>query len=181
MTGLLLNRARVEVGEAAGEGSVLEVGIGTGASLGQYRAGASITGIDLSPQMLTVAARNARGLGRQVDLLGMDAQALDFPDRTFDAVVFNLCLCTIPDPALAVHEALRVARPGARMIFLEHVRSQIPAVALLQDLINPVTVWLQHDFWNRRTPEIVRRVGVLDVTERRWLLGVFALMVGRAP
>ncbi len=168
------------MGEAAGEGRVLEVGIGTGASLAAYRPGVSLTGIDLSPEMLGVAAANAHRLGLSVNLVEMDAQALIFPEDSFDAVVFNLCLCTIPVPAQAVREALRVARPGARMVFLEHVRSDRPLVALVQDLITPITAWASHDFWNRRTSDIVRDAGVREVTERRWLLGVFALIKGTA-
>lgn len=55
-----------------------------------------------------------------VDLLEMDAQRLDFPGYSFDAVVFTLCLCTIPDPDQAIREAVRVARPAAPIRMLEH-------------------------------------------------------------
>jgi ubiquinone/menaquinone biosynthesis C-methylase UbiE len=43
----------------------------------------------------------------------MDAENLALPDHVFDSVAFNLCLCTIPDPAAAVREGVRVAKPGA--------------------------------------------------------------------
>lgn len=169
------------MGEAAGIGKVLEVGIGTGATLRHYRPGVELTGIDLSGGMLDVARRNAAQLGIGADLREMDAQYLDLPDRSFDAVVFTLCLCTIPEPELAIREGIRVAKPGAAMVFLEHVRSNLPPVAALQWLLSLATVPLQNDHWNRRTPELVRAAGIKVRTERRWLLGVFDLLVGEAP
>jgi ubiquinone/menaquinone biosynthesis C-methylase UbiE len=177
----VLNRARAEVGEAAGDGRVLEIGIGTGASLRHYRPAVELTGIDLSPGMLGVARRHSAELGLAAKLLEMDAERLRFPDSSFDAVVFDLCLCTVPDPAQAIAEGIRVARPGARMIFLEHVRSRLPPVAVLQELLTVVTALTQHDHWNRRTPDLVRAAGVRVISERRWLLGVFTLIVGEAP
>lgn len=169
------------MGEAAGDGRILEIGIGTGSSLPYYRPGAQVVGVDVSPGMLAVARRRAAASGLELDLREMDAQRLDFPSASFDAVVFQLCLCTIPEPRLAIAEGLRVARPGSPMLFLEHVRSTLPPVAILQELLTLVTARTQHDHWNRRTPELVREAGIRVVSERRWLLGIFALIVGRAP
>ena len=169
------------MGEAAGAGKVLEVGIGTGAMMRFYRPGVDLTGIDLSPGMLAVARRTAAQLGISAELREMDAQHLDFPDGSFDAVVFTLCLCTIPDPGLAIKEGLRVAKAGAPMIFLEHVRSNLAPVVAIQWLLNLVTVPTQHDHWDRRTPDLVRACGVSVRSERRWLLGVFDVLIGEAP
>jgi len=169
------------VGEAVGTGRVLEVGIGTGASLPHYRPGVELVGIDLSPGMLAVARRRVAELGLDADLMEMDAQHLELPDASFDAVVFDLCLCTVSDPRLAIAEGLRVARPGARIVFLEHIRSRLPPVALLQELLTLVTSRTQHDHWNRRTLDLAREAGVVVLRERRWLLGIFALLVGEAP
>jgi hypothetical protein len=74
-----------------------------------------------------------------------------------------------------------VVRPGGPMVFLEHVRSRLPPVAVLQEALTLVTARTQHDYWNRRTPDLVREAGIQVISERRWLLGVFALIVGRAP
>lgn len=103
-------------------GRVLEVGVATGATLPHYPAGIDLVGVDLSPRMLAKAGARAQDAGSSAELLEMDAQALRFPDQSFDAVVFTLCLCTIPSPDRAIREALRVARPGAPIRFLEHVR-----------------------------------------------------------
>jgi ubiquinone/menaquinone biosynthesis C-methylase UbiE len=96
-------------------------------------------------------------------------------------VAFNLCLCTIPNPEAAVREAMRVARPGAPMVFLEHVRSHVPPIALLQEAFNPLLVALQQDHFNRRTADTVRRAGVEVTSVDRWALGFFNLIVSRAP
>jgi ubiquinone/menaquinone biosynthesis C-methylase UbiE len=162
-------------------GRVLEVGVGTGATLRHYPAGTEVVGIDLSPEMLDLARRRASELGNPVELREMDAQKLDFPDGSFDAILFTLCLCTIPDPGLAIREALRVARPGAPVRMLEHVRSDVFPVALLQDAVNPFTVLFQRDHFNRRTFDTAARAGVQGLTEERWFLGLFALIQGRAP
>jgi ubiquinone/menaquinone biosynthesis C-methylase UbiE len=180
LTRRLVQRARPRVGQGV-RGRLLEVGIGTGLSLAYYPPEVQVTGIDLSPQMLKHASQRAQQLGREVDLRLMDAQALDFPDHGFDSVAFNLCLCSIPHPERALSEAVRVAVPGAPMVFLEHVRSNQPILGLVQDLINPLTVWLQADYFNRRTEELIRAQGITVTSADRWALGVMTLITGRAP
>ena len=110
----------------------------------------------------------------------MDAQALDFPAHSFDSVAFNLCLCTIPDPARALREAIRVAKGGAPMTFLEHVRSDRVWVALPQDLLNVFSRSI-HDRVNQRTEDLVRAAGIEVLSAERWALGAMTLIVGRAP
>ena len=174
----VLGRGRPQLGALA-QGRVLEIGIGTGLSLPYYRAGVSLTGIDLSPKMLAVAKKRAESAKFPVALGLMDAQRLAFPDGEFDSVVFSLCLCTIPDPTLAVREAVRVAKPGARLLLLEHVRSPHALVGAIQDLINPLTVHFQQDHFNRRTIELVKELGLQVELVDRWGLGIIVVAVGR--
>jgi ubiquinone/menaquinone biosynthesis C-methylase UbiE len=176
----LLGGRRSKVGEAV-RGRVLDIGFGTGLSVPHYAEGVEIIGIDASEPMLRFGRRFAGRSGRQVRLAAMDAEHLAFTDNTFDSVAFNLCLCTIPDPAAAVAEALRVARPGAPMVFLEHVRSHLFPVGLFMDAMNPVMVALEADHFNRRTEATVRAAGVKVDSVERWALGVFNLIVGHAP
>ena len=180
LTQRLLAGRRQKVGEMV-RGRLLDVGFGTGLSLVNYSSEIEVVGIDASPKMLQFARLEAAAHEGRIELAVMDAENLAFPDSCFDSVAFNLCLCTTPDPERAVREALRVARPGAPMVFLEHVRSHILPVALLQEALNPLLVALQEDHWNRRTPEIVRRAGVEIETVDRWCLGFFNLIQGRAP
>lgn len=173
----LLAGRREEVGEMV-RGRLLDIGFGTGLSLPHYPAPVEVVAVDFSLTMLRQASRTAT---RPVRIVQADAEHLPFRDLSFDSVAFNLCLCTIPDPARAVKEAIRVARAGAPMVFLEHVRSHLLPVALAQELINPAMVWLQADYFNRRTASTVRGAGVEVLRIERWFAGVMNLIVGRAP
>jgi ubiquinone/menaquinone biosynthesis C-methylase UbiE len=109
-------------------GEVLEVAIGTGRNLPFYPNEVRLTGVDLSPAMLAVARARGRELGVEADLRVADAQALPYPDQSFDTVVITLSLCTIPDDREAIGEASRALRPGGRLLLLEHVRSPVVPV-----------------------------------------------------
>ncbi len=122
---------------AQARGAVLEVAVGTGRNFPFYPQEARLTGIELSPAMLEIANRRARELGRAVDLRVGDAQGLDFPDASFDTVVFTLSLCTIPNERKAVAEAVRVLRPGGHLLWLEHVRSPFRPVRVVQRMLEP--------------------------------------------
>ncbi len=128
-------------GQAGGD--VLEVAVGTGRNLAFYPEDIRLTGIDISPAMLEIARRTAAALGVDADLRVGDAQALEFADASFDTVVFTLGLCTIPDHAGAIVEAARVLRPDGRLLLLEHVRSRVAPVRVLQAIAEPMTSrWL---------------------------------------
>jgi ubiquinone/menaquinone biosynthesis C-methylase UbiE len=127
------------------KGNVLEIAIGTGRNLGHYLAEVRLTGIEFSPAMIEIARQRARQLGREIDLRVGDAQALDFPDASFDTVVCALALCTIPDDRAAVSEVKRVLRPAGRFLLLEHVRSPNPAIRLGQRLLEPLMLRFEGD------------------------------------
>jgi SAM-dependent methyltransferase len=67
------------------------------------------------------------------EVIAVGAEELPFEDSSIDTAIFTLSLCTIPDPAAALIEVARVLRPGGRMLFLEHVRSEDPRFARWQD------------------------------------------------
>jgi ubiquinone/menaquinone biosynthesis C-methylase UbiE len=162
-------------------GDVLEIGIGTGRNLPHYRADVSLIGIELSPAMLEVARARARELGREVDLRVGDAQALGFPDDSFDAVVCTLSLCTIPDDRAAVAEARRVLRPGGRFLLLEHVRSPVLPVRLGQRLLDPLAVRFEADHLLREPLEHLRAERFEVERCERSKLGIVERVVARKP
>jgi ubiquinone/menaquinone biosynthesis C-methylase UbiE len=180
LTERLLARRRRKVGEIV-TGRLLDIGFGTGLSLPHYPPSVDVIGVDASLGMLRFGRSEALRLGRPVQLIEMDAEHLAFADRTFDSVAFNLCLCTIGAPERAVREALRVARPGATMTFLEHVRSHLLLIAVLQEAVSPLLLALEQDHFNRRTEATIRRAGVEVISVERFALGFFNLIVGRAP
>ena len=118
---------------------VLEVGIGTGLNLPLYPAHCSITGIDLSDEMLEKAAERVleMGLGN-VTLKTMDAAVMDFGDDEFDGAVATYTISAVPDPVAVLREIRRVVKPGGNLVLLNHFRSQRRLMSGLEDLVAPV-------------------------------------------
>jgi len=104
------------------KGRVLEVGVGTGLSLPCYDTHLSITGIDLSPDMLAKAEARVERLSlSQVEgLHEMDASALSFPDESFETVVAMYVMTVVPDPEKVMRELERVCAPGGEVILINH-------------------------------------------------------------
>lgn len=166
---------------AQARGEVLELAVGTGRNLPYYPADVRLTGIELSPAMLAIARRRAAALGRPVVLRVGDAQALDFPDGRFDTVVCTLALCTIPDDRRAVAEAVRVLRPGGRLLALEHVRSPIRPVRAVQRVLDPLAVRCEADHLLREPLEHVRAEGLIIERLERHKWGIVERLVARKP
>jgi ubiquinone/menaquinone biosynthesis C-methylase UbiE len=162
-------------------GDVLEIAVGTGLNLGHYPADARVTGIDLSAAMLEIARRRAAELGRDVDLRSGDAQALDFPDESFETVTCTIALCTIPDDRAAVAEAMRVLRPGGRLLLFEHVRSPLLPIRLGQRALEPLFLRFEQDHLLREPLEHVRSVGFQVERLERHRLGIVERLAARKP
>jgi len=152
-------------------GEVLEVAVGTGRNFAFYPDGVRLIGIDLSPAMLAIARARARRLGLDVELLEGDAQALAFPDASFDTVVCTLSLCNIPDPRQAIAEMKRVLRPGGRLLLLDHVRSSVAAVRVVQRLLEVLTTRFE-DHLLRRPLVHVRAEGFRIERDERSKWGI---------
>ena len=105
----------------AAPGSILEVGVGTGLLLPHYPAGAQVVGIDISPEMLTIARKRAATLvGRNITLLQTDAETIDFPENTFDCVTLPYVLSVTPNPQKLIAEIRRVCKPDGTIYILNH-------------------------------------------------------------
>jgi ubiquinone/menaquinone biosynthesis C-methylase UbiE len=162
-------------------GEVLEIGVGTGRNLYFYPTEVHLTGVELSPKMLEIARRRARESGIEADLRVGDAQHLPFPDASFDTVVATLALCTIPDEHRAVIEAARVLRPGGRLLLLEHVRSPLLPVRVLQGILNPLFVLLEKDHLLREPLRHVEGLGLVVERLERSKVGIVERLVARRP
>jgi ubiquinone/menaquinone biosynthesis C-methylase UbiE len=133
--GLTERRHRL-LADAAGR--VIEIGSGTGVNLPHY--GRDVTELVMcepAPQMARrlrkkAAARADRPLRISADA----AEDIHEPRESFDVAVSTLVLCTVKDQRRALSELHRVLRPGGRLIFLEHVRADDPALARWQDRLN---------------------------------------------
>ena len=117
--------------------------------------------------MAEIARDRANTIGREIDLRIADAQALPFPDASFDTVVCTLSLCSIPDDRKAVAEAHRVLRPEGTFLLLEHVRSTNPIVRAGQHLLEPINVRFEGDHLLREPLDHLRAEGFeIDHLER---------------
>jgi ubiquinone/menaquinone biosynthesis C-methylase UbiE len=121
-------------------GRVLEIGAGTGVNLPHYTGVESLALTEPEPPMLRRLQRAAREHAPQAQVLRAPAEDLPFEDDSFDTVVSTLVLCGVDDQPRALREARRVLRPGGRLLFLEHVRADDPALARFQDRMN----WLNN-------------------------------------
>jgi len=162
-------------------GRVLEVAIGTGRNLAHYPAAVTLTGVELSPEMLAIARRRAADLGREVDLHEGDAEHLPFADATYDTVVCALSLCTIPDPAAAIAEMRRVLVPGGLLLLLDHIRSTWPPVYAAQRLFERLTIRAAGEHFTRRQLPLVEAAGLeIEEVERR-KAGTIERIAARKP
>ena len=166
-------------GQARGE--VLEIAIGTGRNLPYYPADVRLTGVDLTPAMLEIARRRAHELGREVDLRVGDAQALDLLDHRFDTVVATLALSSTPNDRRAMAEMRRVLRPGGRLLLLEHVRSPVLPVRMLQRLLDPLFVRFYGDHLLRDPLDHLETEGFVIERVERSKVGLIERLVARTP
>ena len=121
------------------QGSVLEVGVGTGISLCKYKSHLKVTGIDLSPEMLAKARRRVAkdGLSHVEDILEMDASVLEFDDNSFDTVVAMYVMTVVPDPDQVMAELERVCKPGGEVIIVNHFSQENGVRGKLEKAIAP--------------------------------------------
>jgi len=166
-------------GQAAGD--VLEVAIGTGRNLPYYPDGVRLTGVDMSAQMLGIARDRAAGLGRPADLRPGDAQALDFPDGSFDTVLCTLGLCAIGDDRRAIAEMARVLRPGGRLLLVDHIAARPAALRVLQWLYERISIPLAGEHFRRRPLTYVRDLGFRVEQVERFRFGIVERLVARKP
>lgn len=133
-------RRAVIAAEQAGR-RVLEVGVGTGISLPQYKPETRIVGTDISGSMLDVAKKRVRehGLANVEDLLVMDAEAMSFEDGEFDVVVAQYVVSAVPNPARAMDEFLRVVKPGGEIIVATRVGAESGLRSSIEKFLMPVT------------------------------------------
>jgi ubiquinone/menaquinone biosynthesis C-methylase UbiE len=122
---------------AGARGAVLEIGGGTGANLANYRDVERVVVAEPDPFMRRRLEQKLADARVPVEVSVAGAEALPFPDGSFDTVVSTLVLCTVPDQEAALDEVRRVLRPGGKLLFIEHVGA-VGSRARWQDRIEPL-------------------------------------------
>lgn len=153
-------------------GKVLEIAVGTGKNLAHYSKNCEITAVDMSTGMLGIARKHAEEMGRNIVFQIMDAEALGFPDRSFDTVVSSLSLCTFPNPIAAVREMARVCQPKGRILLLEHGRSDHEWLGRWMDRRADKHARRVGCRWNRQPLDIVQQAGLTPIKVKRTFLGI---------
>lgn len=104
----LVHYAGIRAGER-----VLDVACGTGVvGLTAARRGALVSGLDLTPELLTRARENARIAGVEIEFVEGDCESLPFADASFDAVLSQFGHIFAPRSDVALAEMLRVLKRG---------------------------------------------------------------------
>jgi ubiquinone/menaquinone biosynthesis C-methylase UbiE len=178
---LRFRRWRREIWDLVDGVDVLELGVGTGKNLRFHPPSMEITAIDISERMLDRARRRAARLGSSARLQLADAQALPFDDASFDNVVATFLFCSVPDPVQGLREALRVLRPGGRLLLLEHVISEMPVLRTLMRWFDPIPFHIWGAHIDRDTVANVRAAGFAEVDSRDKSLDIVKLITARAP
>lgn len=139
---------------------VLDLGIGTGASLNYYPNRGRIFGVDLSNGMLRQCRKKMREMGlRHASVFQGNALQLPFADDTFDHIFISHVISVVSDPCQLVKEAQRVAKPGARIVIVNHFQSTNRFIAMLEKWLCPLCTKLG---WRSdlALQDLIRRTGV---------------------
>jgi ubiquinone/menaquinone biosynthesis C-methylase UbiE len=124
-------------------GDVIEVGAGDGRSFEHYPPQVRrLLAVEPDPTARASAAQRAQAATFPIEIVEGDAGALPAGDASFDAAVVMGLLCSVPDPAAALRELLRVLKPGGEFRFWEHVRSGNVAFRGVQRAVDRI-------FWTR--------------------------------
>jgi phosphatidylethanolamine/phosphatidyl-N-methylethanolamine N-methyltransferase len=174
-------QAAIRAAERIG-GRILEVGVGTGISLPDYNKSSRLVGVDLSEPMLRKAQKRVTELGlHNVEGLAlMDAERLAFPDASFDVIVAQHVITTVPHPEATLDEIARVLKPGGEIVLVSRVGAESGLRGAVEQCFAPLTQrlgWRLEFPWSRYTNWADRPHGV-HLIERREMppFGHFSLI-----
>ena len=155
------------------EGTVLEIGIGTGLNLRYYDPGRvdRVIGLDPSEASWAIARKNNPELPFDLDFVGLPGEEIPLDENSVDTVLVTYALCTIPDPVTALKGMRRVLKADGKLVFCEHGEAPDPGVRKWQDRINPLWSRLAGGCnLNRPIPALVKSGGFsMDSLETMYL------------
>ncbi len=115
-------------------GEVLEIGFGSGTNVPWYPPEVTrVVAVDPATVGRKLAAKRLAASPVDVEFAALDGDRIDVPDASLDAALSTFTLCTVPDEVATLGEIARILRPGGRVYFLEHGRSDDTRVAARQD------------------------------------------------
>ena len=144
------------------EGTVLDIGIGSGLNIPYYDKSkiAYLYGLDPSFELLKLARPVAKKNEIEIEFLECSAEAIPLSNDSIDTVVITYTLCTIPDTKLSNKEIKRVLKPNGKLLFCEHGLAPDINVAKWQKRINPIWNKIAGGCnLNRDIPKLIRSSG----------------------
>ena len=122
------------------EGTILEIGIGSGLNIPYYQKSniKKIYGLDPSPELCEIAKKTAHNNEIEIDFLIEGAEEIKLPSKSIDTVLITYTLCSIPNPDDALKEIKRVMRHDGKILFCEHGAAPDLSVYKWQNRINPI-------------------------------------------
>ena len=152
------------------EGTVLDVGIGSGLNIPYYNKSKIkyLYGLDPSIELLNLAKSLAKKNELEIEFLECGAEAIPLPNDSIDTVVITYTLCTIPDTQLSNQEIMRVLKPNGKLLFCEHGLAPDINIAKWQKRINPIWNKIAGGCnLNRDIPKLIRSSGfkILNMEE----------------
>lgn len=178
LEGVILRRWREQLrSRLPREGTIIEIGAGTGVNLRMFDGPPRAVLIDLSVDML-LAGRRRRG--HRATLVNGDAETLPIRSHSADAVVATLVYCSVSEPAAGFREVRRVLRPGAPFLLIEHVRPRSRLLGPVSDYLTRWTEQLWGEYFNRRTVEGLEASGFDVACHRAAIGGGLVLLEARA-
>ncbi len=143
-------------------GTVLEIGVGSGANFVHYDPTkvSKLYALEPNPGMLRLAQAQRRRTSLDVEFLDLPGERIPLADGAVDTVVSTFTLCTIPAVLEAIRGIARVLKPDGRLIFFELGVSPDPGVHRWQVRLEGIYHWLfQGLFLTRDIPALLRQGG----------------------
>ena len=156
-------------------GVVLEVGIGPGLNLAHYdpQKVIKVIGVDPEQGFVELAKERVKASPVPVEIIQAPGERIPLDDGTADTAVLTYTLCSVQDPVAVLREIRRVLKPGGRLLFLEHGRSEETKIAQWQDRLNPLwNVFSCGCQINRDTAQLLSEAGFrIEDADRFYLPG----------
>ena len=163
-------------------GRILNVGVGTGLELPYFDKSHEVIGVDISEPMLRKAQERVdrEKLHNVKGLCVMDGANLSFADGSFDCVVAQFVITTVPQPEKTLDEFARVLKPGGEIVLVNHIGAERGLRASFERWFSQHARKLgwSPEFLFKRIADWAEKNGHVRLVERRTVppFGVFTLM-----
>ncbi len=174
---------RIALGQVDWEPSmrVLLVGAGTGLDLPFLPHDIELHATDLAPAMVKRTAKRAEALRRDVECRVMDAEALNYPDEYFDAVIMHLIIAVMPNPQRGLAEAQRVLKPGGQLCIMDKFQPDEQPAGAGRRLLNQLTSALATDITRQAQPLLSEAGFIIRHDEPVLMNGLFRALLAAKP